>query len=95
MGYSYRFGGKYTVGGTLSVGNALDNKDFITSGFEQKPLRLYYQRCKQISSQILVWLWTQLLSQPLFKILKKQIQYMKFRIILLLILDLCLVSNPV
>ena len=35
MGYSYRFAGKYIVGGTLSVGNALDNQDFITSGFEQ------------------------------------------------------------
>ena len=33
-GYSYKVG-KYIVGGTLSVGNVLDNQDFITSGFEQ------------------------------------------------------------
>ncbi len=33
-GYSYKIG-KYIVGGTLSVGNVLDNQDFITSGFEQ------------------------------------------------------------
>lgn len=33
-GYSYKIN-KYIIGGTLSIGNVLDNTDFVTSGFEQ------------------------------------------------------------
>ncbi|MBK8700011.1 MAG: TonB-dependent receptor [Saprospiraceae bacterium] len=34
-GYSKRIFSKYIVGGTLSVGNVLDNKEFASNGFEQ------------------------------------------------------------